>query len=77
MSIPAYSSARCLEETPDLPQARNHVVFTAEDQGWDQLENGDLLTASEQDGFEVYLTADTSGSYAEGDIPLPPGDPHA
>jgi hypothetical protein len=31
---------------------RNHVVFTAEDRGWDELENGDLLTAAERDGFD-------------------------
>lgn len=43
----------------------NHVVFTAEDRGWDQLENGDLLTAAEQDGFEVFLTADKNLRYQQ------------
>jgi len=41
------------------------VVFTAEDQGWDRLENGDLLTAVELDGFEVFLTADKNLRYQQ------------
>jgi hypothetical protein len=33
------------------------VRTTAQEQ-WDRLENGDLLTAAEQAGFEVFLTTD-------------------
>jgi hypothetical protein len=44
---------------------RNHVVFTAEDRGWDELENGDLLMAAERDGFEVFLTADKNLRYRQ------------
>jgi hypothetical protein len=44
---------------------RNHVVFTAEDRGWDELENGDLLTAAERDGFEVFLTANKNLRYRQ------------
>jgi hypothetical protein len=35
-----------------------HTVSTAEERAWDRLENGALLTAAEEAGFEVFLTAD-------------------
>lgn len=35
-------------------------VETASERGWDELENGDLLSAVEGDGFQVLLTADKS-----------------
>lgn len=35
-----------------------HSVRTANEQGWSTLENGDLLQAAEQNGFDVLLTAD-------------------
>ena len=35
-----------------------HSVSTASQQGWDKLKNGDLLTAAENAGFEVFLTTD-------------------
>ncbi len=35
-----------------------HSVFTASEQGWDRLSNGKLLTAAEDAGFDVLLTAD-------------------
>jgi hypothetical protein len=43
----------------------DHAVSTAEEQGWDQLENGDLLTAAETAGFEVFLTADKNLRYQQ------------
>ena len=35
-----------------------HTVRTAAQQGWDKLNNGDLLTAAENAGFDVLLTTD-------------------
>jgi hypothetical protein len=35
-----------------------HQVETAHGMGWDRLTNGDLLTAAEVGGFEVFITAD-------------------
>jgi hypothetical protein len=35
-----------------------HQVETAHRMGWDRLTNGDLLTAAEAAGFEVFITAD-------------------
>ena len=37
---------------------KSHTVFTASQRGWDRLQNGDLLLAAEQAGFEVFLTTD-------------------
>jgi hypothetical protein len=37
-----------------------HEVKTAAQQGWDSLSNGQLLSAAEQNGFEVLLTTDTN-----------------
>ena len=33
-----------------------HTVRTAAQEHWDTLKNGDLLTAAEQAGFDVFLT---------------------
>jgi hypothetical protein len=35
-----------------------HTVRTAAQEHWDTLTNGDLLTAAEPAGFEVFLTTD-------------------
>lgn len=35
-----------------------HTVRTAAQEHWDTLKNGDLLTAAEHSGFEVFLTTD-------------------
>jgi hypothetical protein len=42
-----------------------HVVSTAEERGWDRLENGALLTVAEEAGFEVFLTADKNLRYQQ------------
>jgi hypothetical protein len=36
----------------------HHSVSTAFAQGWDKLENGELLTAAEEAGFDILLTTD-------------------
>jgi len=35
-----------------------HSVETTYERGWSTLENGELLTVAEQDGFEVLITTD-------------------
>ena len=35
-----------------------HTVRTVAQEQWDTLKNGDLLTAAEHAGFEVFLTTD-------------------
>ena len=42
-----------------------HAVSTAEQCGWGRLENGDLLTVSEQSGYELFLTADKNLRYQQ------------
>lgn len=43
----------------------DHVVETAFERGWAQLENGALLTAAEAAGFDVYLTTDKNLQYQQ------------
>ena len=35
-----------------------HQIETAYERGWGQLTNGDLLSAVEREGFEVFVTTD-------------------
>lgn len=42
-----------------------HTVATADQCGWGQLENGELLTAAEGAGFELLLTADKNLRYQQ------------
>jgi hypothetical protein len=42
-----------------------HTVRTTEDEGWSGLENGDLLSAAEQAGFAIMLTADRRIRYQQ------------
>jgi hypothetical protein len=51
-----YGLARHLE---------GHAVSTAEQCGWGRMENGDLLTAAEQSGYELFLTADKNLRYQQ------------
>ena len=43
----------------------HHTVTEARARGWDKLENGALLTASEAAGFEVILTTDRNLRYQQ------------
>lgn len=43
----------------------NHDTYTAQQMRWDQFGNGDLLRASEINGFEVCLTADQGIFYQQ------------
>ena len=40
-----------------------HTVRTVAQEHWDTLKNGDLLTAAEHAGFEVFLTTDMNLQY--------------
>ena len=42
-----------------------HKVSTAFEMGWAELENGELLKAAEDVGFEVMVTADKNLSYQQ------------
>jgi hypothetical protein len=51
-----------------LPLAKvlsGHVIETAGDLGWSQLENGDLLLAAEQAGFELFISTDQNLKYQQ------------
>jgi len=47
---------------PSLP---DHEVSTAEAMGWAVLENGELLQAAEDAGFDVMVTCDQNLSYQQ------------
>ncbi len=42
-----------------------HTVRTAFQQGWDKLKNGELLTAAEQVGFDLFMTTDKNMRYQQ------------
>ena len=42
-----------------------HTVRTAAQEHWDTLKNGDLLTAAEHAGFDVFLTTDKNLQYQQ------------
>ncbi len=50
---------------PIRPFLKGHTVRTAAQQGWDTLKNGDLLSAAEQAGFELFLTPDKNMRYQQ------------
>src|SRR5882724_12058213 len=50
---------------PIRPYLEGHTVRTAAQQGWDKLRNGDLLTAAEEAGFDLFLTTDKNMRYQQ------------
>lgn len=42
-----------------------HDVDTAHERGWSTLENGELLSAAERDGYEVLVTTDQNLRYQQ------------
>ena len=40
-------------------------IYTINDKGWNSLENGDLITAMENDGFDYLLTSDKNLQYQQ------------
>jgi hypothetical protein len=50
-----------LDQGTPVPVRRfltQHTVRTATEQGWATLANGELLTAAEAEGFDVFVTTD-------------------
>ncbi|MBV9769207.1 MAG: hypothetical protein JOZ32_06530 [Bryobacterales bacterium] len=43
----------------------HHAVTEARARGWEELENGELLTVAETAGFEVLVTADRNLGYQQ------------
>lgn len=43
----------------------HHTVTEARARGWDELENGELLTVAEAAGFEVIVTTDRNLPYQQ------------
>ena len=43
----------------------HHTVITTSFQGWSGLKNGALLSAAEEAGFELFITADQEISYQQ------------
>ena len=48
-----------------LSLIHRHAVTEARARGWDQLENGSLLSGAEAAGFEVLVTTDKNLSYQQ------------
>ena len=42
-----------------------HTVHTAQSKGWDRLDNGALLNAAEEAGFDLFLTTDRRIRYQQ------------
>ena len=43
----------------------DHEVVTGHGNGWSQLKNGDLISAAEESGFEVFVTTDKNLKYQQ------------
>jgi hypothetical protein len=50
---------------PIRPFLTGHAVSTAAHEGWDKLQNGDLLNAAEAARFEVFVTIDKNIRYQQ------------
>jgi hypothetical protein len=50
---------------PIRAHLKHHNVRTAAQEGWDTLQNGELLIAAEQGGFDVLLTTDKNMRYQQ------------
>ena len=55
--------SNCLASSRRTWSATNAV--TVQQQGWARLENGDLLKAAENAGFQVFITADQQLPYQQ------------
>lgn len=42
-----------------------HVVETAYERGWSRLQNGAILRAAEEEGFEVFVSTDRNLEYQQ------------
>ena len=46
-------------------QLDDHVVDTAAERGWSDLDNGDLIDSAEQAGYDVLITTDHNPRYQQ------------
>ena len=46
-------------------QLSGHIIDTAYERGWATLANGDLITAAEQDGYDLLITTDQNLRYQQ------------
>ena len=42
-----------------------HEIVTAQSKGWGELENGDLVAAADNNGFDLLMTADKNLRYQQ------------
>lgn len=57
-----------LDQGAPVPLRRyltDHEVETAFERGWSSVENGDLLDAAEQEGFDILITTDQNLKYQQ------------
>jgi hypothetical protein len=47
------------------PFLSGHLIRTAWQEGWDRIENGELIQAAEQGGFDLLLTTDKNIRYQQ------------
>lgn len=50
---------------PLIPFLEGHTVTRAKDAGWDRVSNGMLLSAAEENGFEILVTTDKQFRYQQ------------
>ena len=50
---------------PLRPFLKGHTVRTAAEEEWERLTNGELLTAAEAAGFELFVTTDKNLRYQQ------------
>jgi hypothetical protein len=60
-----FPQAAEMADAHSLWSQQDHAITKAKDAGWDQLANGELLSATEQAGFDILLTADQSIRYRQ------------
>ena len=50
---------------PLRPYLDGHLVDTASERGWSDLDNGDLIEKAEQEGYAVLITTDQNMRYQQ------------
>jgi hypothetical protein len=47
------------------PYLSDYQVQTAEDEGWGQISNGELISSAEKEGYQIILTCDQNIQYQQ------------